>query len=61
MICWGARFTNGHFNPAVTLGFMLKKQGRVPFAKGLLYWGSEFLGAISGSGIGIFLVIKHIW
>jgi glycerol uptake facilitator-like aquaporin len=24
-ICWGAQFTGGHFNPAITFAMMLKK------------------------------------
>jgi aquaporin PIP len=52
MICYAGRFTKAHLNPAVTLAFMIKKQERVPFFKGLIYWAAQFTGAIVGTGIG---------
>lgn len=52
MITYAGLFTGAHFNPAVTFGFMLKRKGRIPITRGLLYFVSEMLGAIVGSGIG---------
>lgn len=52
MITYAGGFTGAHFNPAVTLGFMMKRKGRISVATGFIYFASEFLGAIVGSGIG---------
>lgn len=53
MICWGARFTKAHFNPAVTLAFMLKKKDRLPVRQGALYILAQLTGAFSGTAIGM--------
>jgi glycerol uptake facilitator-like aquaporin len=52
MICYAGRFTKAHLNPAVTFAFMIKKQDRLTFYKGLIYWAAQFTGAIGGTGIG---------
>ena len=36
--------SGGHFNPAITLGFMIT--GRMPAPAGLLYWLAQLLGAL---------------
>ena len=51
-IVWGGQFTGGHFNPAVTLGFMLKREGRLHWGKGLVYMASQIVGAWIGAGLG---------
>jgi aquaporin TIP len=35
--------SGGHFNPAVTFGFVVT--GRLPVATGLLYWAAQLIGA----------------
>lgn len=58
-IVWGGQFTGGHFNPAVTLGFMLKKEGRIPLGRGLIYMASQIIGAWLGALLGsIFLLFS---
>lgn len=54
-IVWGGQFTGGHFNPAVTLGFMLKREKRLHWAKGLVYMLAQILGAWVGAGMGKYL------
>ena len=41
-----APFSGGHFNPAVTFGFVLT--GRMPASRGAAYWISQLLGAFVG-------------
>jgi len=41
-----APFSGGHFNPAVTFGFVLT--GRMPASRGLAYWIAQLLGAFVG-------------
>jgi MIP family channel proteins len=36
--------SGGHFNPAITFGFLVTR--RLKAAEGLLYWGSQFAGAL---------------
>lgn len=38
--------SGGHFNPAVTFGFLIAK--RIDFVNALIYWAAQILGAIVG-------------
>jgi glycerol uptake facilitator-like aquaporin len=44
--------TGGHFNPAVTMAFMIKKEGRVGWSKALLYMVAQMTGAWMGALFG---------
>ena len=52
MISWCARFTRAHFNPAVTLGHMLRRTKPLPWTQGLIYFAAEMFGALLGTTIG---------
>jgi aquaporin TIP len=41
--------SGGHFNPAITLGFLTTRRITLPLA--IAYWVSQFLGAIVGAAI----------
>lgn len=40
--------SGAHFNPAVTFGFVVT--GRMPLARGALYWAAQLAGALLGAG-----------
>src|SRR3954463_4070727 len=44
MVCAVGHISGGHFNPAVTFGFMLTR--RVSVVLGLVYWVAQFLGGV---------------
>ena len=44
MVYAGGRISGAHYNPAVSLGLMLR--GALPRGQLLPYWGAQFLGAI---------------
>ena len=56
MIFAVGRISGAHFNPAVTLAFVVSK--RLPMTQLLLYWGSQFLGGLVA--IGLLQVLKKI-
>ena len=39
--------SGGHFNPAVTFGFVVT--GRIDLFKGILYWSGQFAGAVTAA------------
>src|SRR5438132_2587839 len=41
--------SGGHFNPAVTLGFVATRRITLPLA--VAYWASQLLGAVAAAGI----------
>src|SRR6185436_18678702 len=41
--------SGGHFNPAVTLGFVLTRRMALPLA--VLYWITQFVAAIAGAAL----------
>lgn len=59
-IVLAGQFTGGHMNPAVTLGFMMKKEGRIPILRGLLYMAAQISGAWIGSLMGILFVLLSL-
>ena len=48
--------SGAHFNPAVTLAFVVAK--RLPLSQILFYWGSQFCGGLMA--IGLLEVLKKI-
>jgi MIP family channel proteins len=44
MIAALGAISGGHFNPAVTFGFVVT--GRLPIVSGLLYWAAQLIGAL---------------
>src|SRR4029077_5325612 len=40
--------SGGHFNPAITLGFLVTR--RIKPSLGLVYWGAQLAGAAAGAG-----------
>ncbi len=49
MIFAVGRISGAHFNPAVTLAFAVVK--RPPVSQVLVYWGSQFMGALIAIGL----------
>ena len=43
------KITKSHFNPAITLAYMLKKNDRMPVLLGIFYIVSQILGAYVGA------------
>src|SRR5947207_8546441 len=44
MVCAVGHISGGHFNPAITFGFMLTR--RMSVVLGLVYWVAQFLGGV---------------
>jgi len=44
-----ANISGAHFNPAVTLAFMIRKENKLPKGIGMLYILFQFLGGLCGS------------
>lgn len=51
--------SGGHFNPAVTFGFVIT--GRQHPLSGLVYWVSQILGAVAASGLLVLLFPDQVW
>ena len=57
MIIFGMNISGAHYNPAVSLAYMLRKDvGRYPRVLGIAYMFSQLLGAILGAFISWFLL-----
>lgn len=50
---FAGRFSKSHFNPAITLAYVFKKDERIKISIMWCYFAAEFTGAIFGAGIGI--------
>ena len=48
MVYMGGHISGGHYNPAVTLGFLLR--GRMNFVETVKYWVSQLAGAMFAAG-----------
>ena len=44
-----ANISGAHFNPAVTMAIMIRKENKLPKGIGMLYILFQFLGALCGS------------
>lgn len=52
LLIFSARISGSHFNPAVTLAFMLRRDtGRFSRMLGLAYIGFQYLGAVAGTAL----------
>ena len=50
LLIFGARISGSHFNPAITLAFMLRRDtGRFSRLLGLLYIAAQYSGALIGA------------
>src|SRR5690606_1498880 len=47
MVAALAAISGGHFNPAITLGFVVA--GRMPIQRAVLYWVAQVVGAVSAA------------
>ncbi|HEX7050140.1 MAG TPA: aquaporin [Longimicrobiales bacterium] len=54
MVAALAGISGGHFNPAITLGFVVT--GRMPVGRGVLYWIAQLIGAVVAAWIAAMLV-----
>lgn len=53
MFAWAAILSGAHFNPAVSLAFMLRRgYNRVAWPLGLIYMLCEIVGALIGTVVG---------
>jgi len=53
LLIFSARISGSHFNPAITLAFMFRKDtGRFSRLLGLLYIAAQYAGALCGAIIG---------
>lgn len=48
----GGHISGGHFNPAVTLGILLR--GKIDPIRGFLYWVVQFLAGMAGASVGTY-------
>jgi len=52
LLIFSARISGSHFNPAITLAFMFRRDtGRFSRLLGLLYIAAQYLGALCGAVI----------
>ena len=54
MVSAVGHISGGHFNPAVTLGFVVTR--RMDVRLGVVYWGAQLVGAVVGAGLLTLLV-----
>ena len=58
LICMFGYISLAQFNPAVTLGFIIRDMASLPrkdFVQWLMYWASQFSGAVVG-GFSAYLI-----
>lgn len=49
MVCAVGHISGGHFNPAITLGFLVTR--RISFLLAITYWVTQFVAAIAGAAL----------
>jgi glycerol uptake facilitator-like aquaporin len=62
IILFGEAISGAHYNPAITLVFMLRKNSShlgSSRLKGIFYIAAQFLGGILAAAAAIFLLEKH--
>src|SRR5215212_4957321 len=58
MVSAVGHISGGHFNPAVTLGFLVTR--RIAPALALVYWSVQFLGAAAASALLRWFFSEHV-